>query len=142
MERYLPFGLRTAPFVFDLFAKGLNWILVNSGWQTIHYLDDFLAVLEGGNKTVADKYELFFRYVCSQLELTINEKKSARGALAEFLGIELDTERMEARLPLDKLLKAREWVAQVLNNRTIMRRDLRSLLGFYALLARLLLTTS
>lgn len=24
MERYLPFGLRTAPFIFNLFAKGLN----------------------------------------------------------------------------------------------------------------------
>ena len=28
MERYLPFGLRTAPFLFDLFAKALNWILI------------------------------------------------------------------------------------------------------------------
>lgn len=127
MERYLPLGLRTAPFVFDLFAKGLNWILVDAGWQIIHYLDNFLAVLEGAE---ADKYELFFRYVCTQLGLTINEKKSARGTLAEFLGIELDTEQMEARLPSDNLLKAREWVAQVLDKQTITRQDLKSLLGF------------
>jgi len=26
-ERYLPFGLQTAPFLFNLFAKGLHWIL-------------------------------------------------------------------------------------------------------------------
>src|SRR5947209_889535 len=28
MDRFLPFGLRTAPFLFDLFAKALHWILV------------------------------------------------------------------------------------------------------------------
>lgn len=25
VDRYLTFGLRTAPFIFDLFAKGLHW---------------------------------------------------------------------------------------------------------------------
>ena len=25
LERFLPFGLRTSPFLFDLFAKGVNW---------------------------------------------------------------------------------------------------------------------
>lgn len=28
IDRFLPFGLRTAPFIFDLFAKALHWILV------------------------------------------------------------------------------------------------------------------
>ena len=43
MERYLPFGLRTAPFIFDLFAKALNWILIAVLYWFIvlHYLDDF-----------------------------------------------------------------------------------------------------
>ena len=29
MERFLPFGLRTSPFLFDIFAKGLNWMMIN-----------------------------------------------------------------------------------------------------------------
>ena len=47
IERYLPFGLRTAPFLFDLFAKALTWILIAVlGWFIIlHYLDDFFAIL-------------------------------------------------------------------------------------------------
>ena len=28
IDRFLPFGLRTAPFLFNLFAKGLHWILI------------------------------------------------------------------------------------------------------------------
>ncbi len=135
-EQYLPFGLRTAPFVFDLFAKGLNWILIDAGWQTIHYLNDFLAILEGDPNIDDDKYELFFYYMCNQLSLSINIKKNARGKLAEVLSIELDTVRMEARLPLDKLFKAKEWVARILDKRTITGQDLRSLLGFLSFACR------
>ena len=28
IDYFLPFGLRTTPFIFDLFTKGLHWILV------------------------------------------------------------------------------------------------------------------
>lgn len=47
IDRFLPFGLRTAPYLFDLFAKGLHWILAGlMRWSLIlHYLDDFFAVL-------------------------------------------------------------------------------------------------
>lgn len=44
--RFLPFGLRTASFLFDIFAKGITWIMIYHGWQTLHYLDDFLVILE------------------------------------------------------------------------------------------------
>ncbi len=108
LERYFPFGLWTAPFILDLFANGLNWILMDAGWQTIHYLDDFLAILKGGPNIDADKYELFFYYVCNQLSLSINIKKNACRTLEEVLGIELDTVRMEAHLTPDKLFKVKE----------------------------------
>ena len=55
MERYLLFGLRTAPFLFDLFARALNWILIAVlGWVCIlHYLDDFFAVLSPDADAIA-----------------------------------------------------------------------------------------
>ena len=45
-ERFLLFGLRTALFIFDLFVKALNWILIAVlGWSIIlHYLDDFFGI--------------------------------------------------------------------------------------------------
>ena len=103
---------------------------MDTGWQTIPYLNDFVAILEGGLNIDVDKYELFFDYVCNQLGLSININKKARGILAEFLGIKLNTVRMEARLPPDKLFKGKEWVACILDKRTITRQDFRSLLGF------------
>ena len=46
IDRFLPFGLRTSPFLFDLFAKGIHWIMaaVLSWGLLFHYLDDFFAV--------------------------------------------------------------------------------------------------
>ena len=40
---YLPFGLRSAPFIFNQLSDGLEWILKhNYGLQhVIHVLDDF-----------------------------------------------------------------------------------------------------
>lgn len=48
MEDYLPFGLRTAPFLFDIFAKVLHWMLVHLfNWRILlYYLDDFFTVLQ------------------------------------------------------------------------------------------------
>lgn len=59
MERYLSFGLRTSPFLFDLFAKALHWILVAVlAWSMVlHYLDDFFAILAANDDPVAYEKE-------------------------------------------------------------------------------------
>ena len=43
IDKSLPFGIKSAPFLFNQLASGLEWILVNNyGVQwLLHYLDDF-----------------------------------------------------------------------------------------------------
>lgn len=130
IEKFLPFGLRTAPFIFDLFAKGLNWILINAGWMAIHYLDNFLAVLCKVNGDDTKAYEEFFARTCEILGFSINTKKNVTGTSAEFLGIEIDTIQMKARLPQNKLEKAQAWVCKILESWTISRSNLWSLFEF------------
>ena len=48
VDCFLPFGLRTSPFLFDLFAKGLHFLVeaapyIQQNFSVIHYLDDFFA---------------------------------------------------------------------------------------------------
>jgi hypothetical protein len=45
-ETCLPFGLSTAPFIFNLFAEAFHWILQSwLQWNLLqHYLDDFITV--------------------------------------------------------------------------------------------------
>jgi len=95
IDLFLPFGLRTAPFIFNLFSEGLHWI---SDWvfgrALVHYLDDFLFV--------NDPDPEFFNTLTSYLGFSENIKKRKDGWIVDFTGIELDSNLMEARLPKDK----------------------------------------
>jgi len=50
-ELFLPFGLRMAPYLFNLFAEVFHWVLedqlrrLSQPVSVIHYLDDLLLVL-------------------------------------------------------------------------------------------------
>ena len=137
MERYLPFGLRTAPFLFDLFAKALNWILIAVlSWTIVlHYLDDFLAILSPYDDAFA--YASQFDQLCSDLGLSVNHTKDILGTIADFLGIEFDSIHMRARLPPDKLARARNTVKDLLKKVTISHQELESAVGFLSFAAKI-----
>ena len=139
MERYLPFGLRTAPFLFDLFAKALNWILISVlGWTIIlHYLDDFFAILSPTDDAVA--YGQQFDDLCAQLGLTVNHSKDIMGTIADFLGIEFDSSLLQARLPPDKLARARNTAKDLLKRATISHQELESAVGFLSFAAKIVI---
>ena len=44
IDTCLPFGLRSAPKLFNLLEDFLAWVLGQKGVETLHYLDDFLLV--------------------------------------------------------------------------------------------------
>ena len=70
-ERFLPFGLRTAPYIFDLFSKALRWMLIAVlSWSIIlHYLDDFFAILPPGSDV--QLYQWQFDALCLLLGLSV-----------------------------------------------------------------------
>ena len=139
IERYLPFGLRTAPFLFDLFAKALNWILIAVlCWCIVlHYLDDFFAILPPHAN--ANAYADQFDHVCSDLGLTVNHSKDAMGTTADFLGIEFDSTLMQARLPPDKLIRARKTAKDLQNKAYISHHELESAVGFLSFAAKVVI---
>lgn len=44
VERSLPFGSRTSPFLFDLFGKAVNGIMLQKFKDILQHLDDFLSI--------------------------------------------------------------------------------------------------
>ena len=67
---FLPFGLRTSPFIFDLFAKGLHFMIeaapaIKQNFAVIHYLNDFFAAGHAG--VDPSIYESRFSDICSTL---------------------------------------------------------------------------
>ena len=78
-EPFLPFDLRTAPYLFNLFAEVFHWILADVLKQNgmpakvIHYLDDFLIILPHlGNP---ESYSRIFAELSTRVGLSIKESK-------------------------------------------------------------------
>ena len=131
VDLFLPFGLRTAPFIFNLFSEGLHWIMDwVFGRDLVHYLDDFLLV--------NDPDPEFFGTIASYLGLTENCEKRKDGWIVDFTGIELDSDLMEARLPADKHHRAMAGVQRLLISGSVTHRTLENLLGFLSFCAKVI----
>lgn len=102
-ERVLPFGLRSSCRLWELYAASLEFlcqhVLKRTGKRIVlHYVDDFLFVVEGGEEAKALLREAL--ELCADLGLPMAQEKTVGPATKLiFLGIELDSLLMRARLP-------------------------------------------
>ena len=107
VDTCLPFGLRSAPKIFNAMADALEWIIANKGRSfiefIIHYLDDFLFGGSPGSDSCRRSLDLALR-MCSLLGFPVmTEKVFGPSTTLEFLGFLVDTISMEIRLPDVKL---------------------------------------
>ena len=104
VDTCLPFGLRSAPYLFNQFAEALHWVLQNNyhlNWL-IHYLDDYLIMATSSPQCLQQLTT--FLEVCKRLGIPIAmEKVDGPVTVIVFLGLELDTVQQQIRLPKDKL---------------------------------------
>ena len=130
IDTCLPFGLRSAPKLFNVLADLLEWILLNQGVTfLLHYLDDFLTMGQPGT-TVCQRNLFLLIEACRMLGVPLAlEKVDGPATVLDFLGIVLDTERMEARLPKDKLDRIRTATQEWLNKKSATKREILSLVG-------------
>ena len=138
-ELFLPFGLRTASFLFDLFAKGVRYILAQvCRWRIVlHYLDDFFTIL--APLTDSKSYKRTWRGLCERLDLRTNDKKETSDTLINFLSIEFDSMLMEARLPSSKHARAMKLVAAAVNAASLTHRELNTLVDFLSFCAKIVI---
>ena len=126
----LPFGLRSAPKLFNILADLLSWILDHRQvTPVLHYLDDFLTLGSPDSSTCAQN--LFtIKTVCAELGIPLAlEKVEGPSDCLTFLGITLDTNKMEARLPVEKLHRIRNLLSTWLHKRKATKREILSLVG-------------
>ena len=130
IDTCLPFGLRSSPKLFNILAEFLAWIAKQSGVSfLIHYLDDFLTMGPPSTLTCQHNLDTTIR-ICNHLGVPLAlEKVEGPATTLPFLGIVLDTIRMEARLPEDKLKKLREEVSKWLDCNHARKHEILSLVG-------------
>ena len=126
----LPFGLRSAPKLFNLMADLLSWITTQEGIHCIlHYLDDFLIIAPPHSPLCQQGLDKFTQ-LCDMLGIPLaSEKVEGPTSCLSFLGITLDTNRMEIRLPQDKLARIQEMLGRWLYKKKASKRKILSLVG-------------
>lgn len=133
-ENVLPFGLGTAPFIFNLVAEGLHWVLQSwLQWELlVHYLDDFILIIPAAPDGLSKLREAASGYTAVRhaLGLLQNDSKDAQGTVVDTLGIEIDTIKMTARLSAKKLTKALSLVSAALSAGAIRLHEAQQLSGY------------
>ena len=126
----IPFGLQSAPKLFNILADLLAWIAQNAGVSyLIHYLDDYLTMGPPAS-TVCQCNVNTFVSLCAELGVPLaTDKLEGPSTSLSFLGIVLDTNRMEIRLPSDKLARIQELLKTWLPRKKVRKKQILSLVG-------------
>lgn len=132
VETCLSFGLRTVPYIFNMFGEALHWLLmwILPSLLLVHYLDDFIAVIPASNAPLAAEFSLVWGELTSFLGFSCNASKDGQGTTLECLGIEIDTIAMVAHLPAKKRQKALRLIKHMLTDETVSLAEGDQLTGF------------
>ena len=129
IDTVLPFSLRSAPKIFSAMADALEWILQQAGVTFIlHCLDDYLTMGKKQSNECEHNLNLI-KSICSHLGLPLKvEKLEGPMEVLIFLGILMDTIRIELRLPGKKLAELKNITRQWNLRKASTKRELLSLL--------------
>ena len=133
----LVFGSRSSPKIFDTLSQAIVWIAQNNFGidHILHLLDDFLTIARPEAEPMRNMALLSMLF--NQLGIPLAEHKTVGPChKLEYLGIILDTQAMEARLPLDKMARITSQLETFLGKNSCRKRDLLSLIGHLVFASR------
>jgi len=116
--------------IFERFSTALEWIgnLLMPEGLIFHILDDFLIIAQ--TEQLCKTYLEIFLEICSKIGIPMApEKTVGPSTLLTFLGIELDTVRQEARLPLEKIQKCLSMSEMFLRRKKVTLEEIQYLCG-------------
>lgn len=132
VDMALPFGLRSAPYIFTSIADLVEWILKhNHGVDfLLHYLDDFHTLGPPSSQICQRNLDTCIQYFKEWSIPLHPDKLVGPSTCIVILGIELDTIKLQARLPKDKFELIMSLLASWSSKRHCTRKELESLIGY------------
>ena len=129
VDMFLPFGIRIAPRIFNLFSEALHWVFETIyQWNLTHYLDGFLFDFPPG--TDISNHSNVFDQTIATTGLSKAPEKDSSGHVVTHLGFEFDSINMEVRLLVNKNLRALHAVQHIANASSVSLASLEEVLGF------------
>ena len=126
MDTCLPFGLRSATFLFDQVAYALEWILRHS-YDLHDLIHDFFLAGPPDSPRCGEQLQCFLQVAVILGAQVAMEKVDGPSAVLAFLGLILDSLRQEIWLPPEKLQDMLQELVQQLAKRNTTKRELLSL---------------
>ncbi|XP_060562711.1 uncharacterized protein LOC132722259 isoform X1 [Ruditapes philippinarum] len=130
IDKALPFGASVSCKTFEKFSTFLEYVVkqrLTSG-GLIHYLDDFLGA--DRSFTLCRAAMDIFKTCMDDLNVPLaDEKTEGPNKIMVFLGIELDTDKMQIRIPIEKITEVITKVREILNKKKASLREIQSLIG-------------
>ncbi|XP_053563915.1 uncharacterized protein LOC128654176 [Bombina bombina] len=127
----LPMGCSISCSYFERFSSFVEWVVKQTAGisSMVHYLDDFLFVGPAGS-AICDRLVRAFGQVTEEFGIPVAADKSEGPTTSlSFLGIQLDSIKMECRLPEDKVADLKSVIGRMLARKKATLRDIQSLLG-------------
>ncbi len=130
--RVLPFGLSLSPRVFTKVVEGALTPLREVGIRILNYLDDWL-ILAQSREQLGDHRDLVLLHL-SQLGLRVNWEKSKLSPVQRisFLGVELDSVSMTARLTEERAQAVLNCLSSFRGRNVVPLKQFQRLLGHMA----------
>lgn len=125
----LPFGLSSAPYVFNKIMRQVITYLRSKQITLVNYLDDFLFIAP--SKSECSKNVLFACQFLQSLGFIINYEKSQLkpSKICKFLGFILNSKHYKLSIPLEKREKIYNKLHSLLIKKNCKIREFASLLG-------------
>ena len=136
VDKCLPFGASISCAIFQAISDAIAWIVkYRTGKPNVNYLDDYLFAAAFWN--ACNRQMQMFLDVCEQISFPVAmEKTYWATTVLTFLGMLLDTERQLICMPMDKLVKALDWVEYFLNKKKATILEFQKLCGILNFLCR------
>ena len=130
VDTVLPFGLRSAPKIFNILADAIQFAALAQGIQHItHYLDDFVILGSPGSGQCGRDLSIFIE-LCESLGVPLAEEKiEGPSTKLEVLGIIIDTEYMQLSLSEARMEELRSLLQNWKGRKVATKREAQSLAG-------------
>eukprot|EP00741_Cyanophora_paradoxa_P007929 tig00000133_g7669.t1 len=125
----LPFGARSSPRIFEDLGQALDFALRRRGLDPTRYVDDIFLIGQAGTGECRRYIDVLLE-VCADLGIPLAPHKlEGPGTRLTFLGIELDSLAMVARLSPERLADLEAKLAEWATRSHASAGQLRSLAG-------------
>ena len=131
IDTCLPFGLRSAPFLFNQLATAIHWILQHKYQirHLLHYLDDFFTAGLPDSSECANNLTAMLS-LCENINAPVKSSKiEGPSTHLSFLGIIIDTTNMQASISEQRKQDLLSLLSSFKCRKKCTKQELLSLIG-------------